>query len=125
MILQAKNDSMNPNLRKDTTADDKTPKLLKMVILTCILQCEFCDFVFSDVSYLFVHTVCHIPERRFECFSCDICVKTSKEITNHWQTECVFMRENTKLHEVTVQRYFVCNVCENKFPSLDLLHEHR
>ncbi|XP_011293298.2 testis-specific zinc finger protein topi [Musca domestica] len=125
LINEAKNDSMNSNIQKDTTADDKTPKLLKMVILTCILQCEFCDFVFSDVSYLFVHTVCHIPERRFECFSCDICVKTSKEITNHWQTECVFMRENTKLHEVTVQRYFVCNVCENKFPSLDLLHEHR
>ncbi|XP_061389362.1 testis-specific zinc finger protein topi [Musca vetustissima] len=123
--LQFLKNEVCANPEQDITASDKTSKLLKMVILTCILQCEFCDFVFSDVSYLFVHTVCHSPERKFECFSCDICVRTTKEITNHWQTECVFMRENTKLHEIAVQRYFVCNVCENKFPTLDQLHEHR
>ncbi|XP_065365853.1 testis-specific zinc finger protein topi [Calliphora vicina] len=105
--------------------DDKAPVYLKIVILSCILQCEFCDLVFSDVSYLFVHSACHLPFRRFECFACDIHVRTSKEICTHWHAECVFMRENLKVHHATTQRYFVCNVCENKFQSMDLLHEHR
>ncbi|XP_012155079.1 testis-specific zinc finger protein topi [Ceratitis capitata] len=108
-----------------TMHGDKPPVYLKMVILSCILQCEFCDFVFSEVSYLFVHSACHLPERRFECFSCDIYMRTSKEICAHWQAECVFMRENLKVNQATTQRYFVCNVCENKFQSLDQLHEHR
>ncbi|XP_039948537.1 testis-specific zinc finger protein topi [Bactrocera tryoni] len=108
-----------------TVHGDKPPVYLKMVILSCILQCEFCDFVFSEVSYLFVHSACHLPERRFECFSCDIHMRTSKEICAHWQAECVFMRENLKVHQASTQRYFVCNVCENKFQSLDQLHEHR
>ncbi|XP_036324737.1 testis-specific zinc finger protein topi isoform X2 [Rhagoletis pomonella] len=108
-----------------TNYEDKPPMYLKMVILSCILQCEFCDFVFSEVSYLFVHSAFHLPERRFECFACDIHVRTSKEICAHWQAECVFTRENLKVHQATLQRYFVCNVCENKFQSLDLLHEHR
>uniref|UniRef100_A0A1A9WU83 C2H2-type domain-containing protein n=1 Tax=Glossina brevipalpis TaxID=37001 RepID=A0A1A9WU83_9MUSC len=101
----------------ETYVDDAM-KLLKM-------ECEFCDLVFSEVSYLFVHSACHLPERRFECFACDIHVKTSKEISTHWQAECVFMRENIKIHQAATQRYFVCNVCENKFQSLDQLHEHR
>lgn len=108
-----------------TYQDDKIPVYLKIVILSCILQCEFCDLIFSEVSYLFVHSACHLPSRRFECFACDIHVKTSKEICTHWQAECVFMRENLKVHNATIQRYFVCNVCENKFQSMDLLHEHR
>ncbi|KNC25036.1 Testis-specific zinc finger protein topi [Lucilia cuprina] len=105
--------------------EEKTPLYLKIVILSCILQCEFCDLIFSEVSYLFVHSACHLPFRRFECFSCDIHVRTSKEICTHWQAECVFMRENLKVHRTTTQRYFVCNVCENKFQSMELLHEHR
>ncbi|KAM7360781.1 matotopetli isoform 2-T4 [Cochliomyia hominivorax] len=105
--------------------EDKMPVYLKIVILSCILQCEFCDFVFSEVSYLFVHSANHLPTRRFECFACEIHVKTSKEICTHWQAECVFMRENIKVLNANTQRYFVCNVCENKFQSMDLLHEHR
>uniref|UniRef100_A0A1B0A907 C2H2-type domain-containing protein n=1 Tax=Glossina pallidipes TaxID=7398 RepID=A0A1B0A907_GLOPL len=101
----------------ETYVDDAL-KYLKM-------ECEFCDLLFSEVSYLFFHSACHLPERRFECFSCDIHVRTSKEICTHWQAECVFMRESIKIHHATTQRYFACNVCENKFQSLDQLHGHR
>lgn len=97
----------------------------KVVILGCVLQCEFCDFLFSDVSSLLEHSACHTPDRRFECFSCEISVHSYKEIVNHWQSECVVMRESYKLKRTNVQRYFVCNVCENKFQSLELLLEHR
>ncbi|XP_075154422.1 matotopetli isoform X2 [Haematobia irritans] len=105
-------------------SDTKNNKYFKIVILNCVLQCEFCDFVFSDVSDLFKHSSCHRPERPFECFSCDIYVKTAKAITNHW-TECVYVRENIRVYKVSIQRYFVCNVCENKFESIDILLEHR
>ncbi|XP_055908570.1 testis-specific zinc finger protein topi isoform X2 [Eupeodes corollae] len=114
-------------LKKQSPDSQNNKKLamhLQMVILSCILQCEFCDMIFSQVSYLFAHSACHSPDRHFECSSCEIQVGTSKEIFMHWQAECVFSRENLK-RGCSSQRFYVCNVCENKFGSLESLHEHR
>ncbi|XP_059219045.1 testis-specific zinc finger protein topi [Stomoxys calcitrans] len=106
-------------------AHAKTSGMFKIVTLSSVLQCEFCDYLFSEVSYLLKHSAFHLPERPFECFSCEIYTKTAKDIRNHWQTECVFMREDLKENRAVTQRYFVCNVCQQKFTSLDQLLEHR
>ncbi|KAL9894922.1 matotopetli isoform 1-T1 [Glossina fuscipes fuscipes] len=120
-----KMETKRPSPSMKTYQHEKMVVYLKMTILSCVLQCEFCDLLFSEVSFLFFHSACHLPERPFECFACDIHARTSKEICTHWQAECVFMRESVKIYHATTQRYFACNVCENKFQSLDQLHGHR
>ncbi|KAL7730407.1 hypothetical protein ACLKA6_016636 [Drosophila palustris] len=95
------------------------------LILSNVLQCEFCDYIFADVSFLLVHSATHVPERRFECTACDLRMTTAKEASVHYQTDCVYMREGLKQLPTSPNRYFVCNVCELKFANVELLQEHR
>ncbi|XP_002054558.3 testis-specific zinc finger protein topi isoform X1 [Drosophila virilis] len=95
------------------------------LVLGNVLQCEFCDFIFADVSFLLFHSATHVPERRFECTACDLRMTTAKEASVHYQTDCVYMREGLKQLQAQPNRYFVCNVCELKFANVELLQEHR
>ncbi|KAH8354417.1 hypothetical protein KR084_010400 [Drosophila pseudotakahashii] len=95
------------------------------LILGSVLQCEFCEYVFADIAELLVHSASHVAERRFECTACDMQMSTAKEASIHFQTDCIFMREAIRSLNVTLGRYFVCNVCELKFANTDLLQEHR
>ncbi|XP_017104986.2 testis-specific zinc finger protein topi isoform X1 [Drosophila bipectinata] len=100
-------------------------KIFSTLIVGCVLQCEFCEYVFADISDLLLHSAAHISERRFECTACDISLSTAKEASVHFQTDCNFMRESLRSLNVSLSRFFVCNVCEVKFPNTDLLQEHR
>ncbi|XP_017005005.2 testis-specific zinc finger protein topi [Drosophila takahashii] len=100
-------------------------ELFTSLILGSVLQCEFCEFVFADIAELLVHSASHVAERRFECTACDMQMSTAKEASIHFQTDCIFMREAIRSLNVTLGRYFVCNVCELKFANTELLQEHR
>ncbi|XP_068156410.1 testis-specific zinc finger protein topi [Drosophila tropicalis] len=100
-------------------------KMFETLIVGSVLQCEFCEYIFAGISELLLHSATHYPERRFECTACDLTMNTAKEASVHFQTDCVFMREGLKQLNVTLKRYFVCNVCELKFSSAELLQEHR
>lgn len=95
------------------------------LLLGNVLQCEFCDFIFADVSFLLMHSATHLPERRFECTACDLRMTTAKEACVHYQTDCVYMREGLKQLQAQPNRFFVCNVCELKFANVELLQDHR
>ncbi|XP_026846296.1 testis-specific zinc finger protein topi isoform X1 [Drosophila persimilis] len=116
---------------KKRSVDQKQEKrafeagLSSTLILGSVLQCEFCEYVFADIEKLLVHSAAHVAERRFECTACGITMNTTKEASVHFQTECIFMREELKRLDVSLFRYFVCNVCEQKFSTADLLQEHR
>ncbi|EDW81257.1 uncharacterized protein Dwil_GK11965 [Drosophila willistoni] len=106
----------------------KTPlelEMLESLIVGSVLQCEFCEFLFAGISELLLHSATHYAERRFECTVCDLTMNTAKEASVHFQNDCVFMREGLKQLNVTLNRYFVCNVCELKFSNTELLQEHR
>ncbi|KAH8381409.1 hypothetical protein KR093_004477, partial [Drosophila rubida] len=100
-------------------------ELFTSLILSHVLQCEFCDYIFADISCLLHHAATHVPERRFECFACSLLMTTAKEASVHYQTDCVYMREGLKQLQISPSRYFVCNVCELKFGNVELLQEHR
>ncbi|XP_051862485.1 testis-specific zinc finger protein topi [Drosophila albomicans] len=100
-------------------------ELFSSLILSHVLQCEFCDYIFADVKLMLKHEATHLPERRFECFACSLVMTTAKEASVHYQTDCVYMREGLKQLQMCPNRYFVCNVCELKFANVELLQEHR
>uniref|UniRef100_A0A1B0CGM3 Putative c2h2-type zn-finger protein n=1 Tax=Lutzomyia longipalpis TaxID=7200 RepID=A0A1B0CGM3_LUTLO len=109
----------------DSNWDAKPPRNpLKVVTLPFVLQCEFCEFVFMDKKDLLMHTSCHSPKLGFICTRCEVNFHTSKDILGHWQFDCPFMREATE-DQIKLQKFFLCNVCSQKFATLDALYTHR
>lgn len=97
---------------------------LQVLVLTSVLQCEFCEYNFSNVDSLLRHEATHDPRRGYECMMCEIHFPTLKESRAHRNAECPFERYD-KGRKVNVLTYYVCNVCELKFKSLAELYDHR
>jgi uncharacterized protein YlaI len=49
-----------------------------VVIISSVLQCEFCDLLFSDTGCLLAHAVHHRPIDGYECQPCKIRCATAK-----------------------------------------------
>lgn len=92
------------------------------MIINAVFQCEFCDLLFCDVNGLLNHSASHDPKLGFECTLCEINLPTLKEIVSHRQSECPFNDKNANLG---LQTFFVCNVCNSNFMSLEFLYDHR
>lgn len=99
-------------------------KYLKVIAASSILQCEFCDVLFTKQGDLFHHMSEHDSRSGFQCTMCEISVTTLKEINLHWQTDCVFVRFEQYRH-INLMRCYVCNVCEEHFTRLEDLYMHR
>ncbi|XP_032596338.1 testis-specific zinc finger protein topi isoform X2 [Drosophila grimshawi] len=104
---------------------DRQEEMFNNHVVANVLQCEFCDYIFADVAALLRHSATHKPEQRFECTACDLRLTTAKEASVHYQTDCVYMREELKELQVALNRLFVCNVCKLKYANVELLQEHR
>lgn len=70
------------------------------------------------------HESVHDPARGYQCTNCEIYVDVIKDILIHWQIECPINYYGQKKN-INLQTYFVCNVCQNKFSTLDQLYVHR
>lgn len=68
-----------------------------------------------------MHEAAHDPTRGYECSNCEIFILTAKGIASHWSFECQIQATE----RLCLQKYFVCNVCEHKFVTRELLYEHR
>jgi hypothetical protein len=75
---------------------------------------------------LIAHEVHHNPinGHSYECHSCEIRCATPKDLVLHFKLECAAFNDITNV-KIGLQRYFVCNVCEEKFLNFELLYEHR
>ncbi|KAH8243957.1 hypothetical protein KR032_011760, partial [Drosophila birchii] len=120
--LLSENCSESEELEKPNILEDH---FFSTLVLGSVLQCEFCEYLFADITELLAHSATHPVKRRFECTACDIKMDTAKEARLHFETDCIFMREAVKSLSVSIGRYFVCNVCELKFGNSELLQEHR
>lgn len=101
-----------------------TDEVIGVDVTRTKLRCEFCDYEFLDASKLFQHESSHNPTNGFECNTCRINVMSLKGILFHWSTECPYELYETERH-INVKTLYACNVCENKFSTLDELYEHR
>ncbi|KAL1404400.1 hypothetical protein pipiens_005368 [Culex pipiens pipiens] len=99
-------------------------KATRIVILTTVFQCEFCEKYFSDLPALFRHEALHDPLVGYECTLCEIKIPSVKDTLFHRYNECVF-REHWSEQFAALSRFFVCNVCDQQFETLLALYEHR
>lgn len=98
--------------------------LMRPVILRMVYQCEFCDYVFMRKEDLLKHEATHDSQLGYVCTLCEMNLLTTKEIQQHWQVHCPFTREFAA-YKVRLQTEYVCNVCFDGFPSMDILYDHR
>ncbi|XP_055636611.1 testis-specific zinc finger protein topi isoform X2 [Toxorhynchites rutilus septentrionalis] len=96
----------------------------RIVILSTIFQCEFCEKYFSDLPALYRHESLHDPKMGYECTLCEIRVSTVEVLLYHRLNECMF-RKAWKAEFGDLCRYFSCNVCDEQFENLPSLYEHR
>lgn len=108
----------------DVTKVGSKMKYLKVIAASAVLQCEFCDVLFTKPGDLFRHMSEHDSRSGFECSMCEISVTTIKDITLHWQTDCVFVHFEQH-RQINLIRCYVCNVCEEHFNRLEDLYLHR
>ncbi|XP_065085606.1 testis-specific zinc finger protein topi-like [Ochlerotatus camptorhynchus] len=99
-------------------------KAFRIVILTSVYQCEFCDKHFSDFPSLYQHESLHDPISGYECTLCEIRIPCVKDMLFHRLNECVF-RDAWNDEFRNLPKYFACNVCDDQFESLGALYEHR
>lgn len=112
------------------------------VVLKLVFQCEFCDYVFARKEDLLKHEATHDPKLGYICTRCEINTAT-REMQQHWQMQCPFIPGKhekspkavsptadvsewpAELARISLATDFVCNVCFEAFPSLDILYDHR
>ncbi|XP_026481378.1 testis-specific zinc finger protein topi-like [Ctenocephalides felis] len=87
-----------------------------------LLQCEFCESVFTDTGTLFAHTKCHRAEKNYECLNCKRVFSSHGQAIAHWQAEC--SRTKT-MSTFSLHKYLMCNICERKFIGWEQLYNHR
>lgn len=97
--------------------------IVKSIFIHMVLQCEFCDRIFSDSKSLVPHTSQHNPNEGFSCTQCDLRCLDFKSLHMHRRSECLNLKKSQKL--MSLARSFICNICFNDFPTHEALIEHR
>lgn len=98
--------------------------VVRIVILTAVFQCEYCDKHFSDLPALYQHESLHDPICGYECTLCEIKIPSVKAALFHRLNECIF-REAWNEEFKNLSKHFACNVCDEQFESLAALYDHR
>lgn len=86
-----------------------------------LLQCEFCEKVFTSIPRLLAHLKLHTVTNNYECNACDVAFLCYKIAEQHWTT-CVWLK---LCYQFTLPKMLLCNACDRKFRSYDLLYNHR
>lgn len=86
-----------------------------------LLQCEFCEKVFTSIPRLLRHLKLHTVTNNYECNACDIAFSCYKTAEQHW-VACMWLK---MYYQFTLPKLLLCNACDRKFRNYDQLYNHR
>lgn len=86
-----------------------------------LLQCEFCEKVYTSIPRLLRHSNIHSTESNYECNSCGLAFTSYKDAEQHWPI-CPWL--NTS-YCFSLPKMLLCNACDRKFRSYEQLYNHR
>lgn len=78
-------------LPDDYTLATISESYMKVMVVSSLLQCEFCNCLFTKFGDLVHHTSLHDPTKGYEFSNCEVGFATPKSLHEHWQSKCVFM----------------------------------
>ncbi|XP_052758958.1 zinc finger protein 525-like [Galleria mellonella] len=86
-----------------------------------LLQCEFCEKVFTSIPRLLRHTKMHTADKNYECNACEATFLSYKTAEQHWLL-CPWLK---MCYSFSLPKLLLCNACDRKFRNYDQLYNHR
>ncbi|CAH2102374.1 unnamed protein product [Euphydryas editha] len=86
-----------------------------------LLQCEFCEKVFTSIPRLLRHLKIHNVTKNYECNACNLAFSCYKTAEQHWLS-CLWLK---MYYQFSLPKLLLCNACDRKFRNYDQLYNHR
>ncbi|XP_059050931.1 zinc finger protein 181-like [Achroia grisella] len=86
-----------------------------------LLQCEFCEKVFTSIPRLLRHSKMHTTINNYECNACEATFFYYKTAEEHWLL-CPWLK---MCYTFSLPKLLLCNACDRKFRNYDQLYNHR
>jgi hypothetical protein len=99
----------------------ETTDFVKEIKTSSLLQCEFCEKVFTSIPRLLKHTKTHTTANNYECTSCNLFFSSYKAADEHWLV-CQWLRT---YYCFSLPKLLLCNACDRKFRNYEQLYTHR
>ncbi|XP_028028162.1 zinc finger protein 280B-like [Bombyx mandarina] len=93
---------------------------IREIKTSSLLQCEFCEKVFTSIPRLLTHSKLHSVVNNYECTTCSLTFKSYKTNEQHWLV-CPWL----KIYSFELPKFLLCNICDRKFKNYDQLYNHR
>lgn len=86
-----------------------------------LLQCEFCEKVYTSIPRLLRHSKIHTTTNNYECNACGMAFLSYKTAEQHWIL-CPWLH---MYYTFSLPKLLLCNACDRKFRNYEQLYNHR
>lgn len=86
-----------------------------------LLQCEFCEKVYTSIPRLLRHSKIHTTANNYECNACGMAFLSYKAAEQHWIL-CPWLN---MYYSFSLPKLLLCNACDRKFRNYEQLYNHR
>lgn len=86
-----------------------------------LLQCEFCQKVYTSIPRLLRHSMIHTADKNYECIPCGLAFTSYKIAEQHWPL-CPWLK---MFYCFSLPKMLLCNACDRKFRNYEQLYNHR
>ncbi|XP_041974965.1 zinc finger protein 678-like [Aricia agestis] len=95
--------------------------IVREIKTSLLLQCEFCEKVFTCIPKLLRHCKDHTAKYNYECKDCCMIFVSYKNAEQHWM-QCPWSKQN---YTFSLPKMLLCNICDRKFRNYEQLYNHR
>lgn len=86
-----------------------------------LLQCEFCEKVYTSIPRLLRHSKLHTTNNNYECNACEMAFSSYKRAEQHF-VSCSWLK---MYYSFSLPKMLLCNACDRKFRNYEQLYNHR
>ncbi|XP_038207923.1 zinc finger protein 34-like [Zerene cesonia] len=94
---------------------------IREIKTSLLLQCEFCEKVYTNIPRLLKHTRTHTSDKNYKCNACNLSFDSYKSAEKHWVL-CPWL---LMCYKFSLPKMLLCNACDRKFRNYDHLYNHR
>lgn len=96
-------------------------EFIREIKTSLLLQCEFCEKVFTSIPRLLRHSKIHTTAKNYECIPCGLAFMSYKLAEQHWPL-CPWLKT---FYCFSLPKMLLCNACDRKFRNYEQLYNHR
>lgn len=94
---------------------------IREIKTSSLLQCEFCEKVYTSIPRLLRHCKLHTTACNYECNACESTFLSYKAAEQHWLL-CPWLK---MCYSFSLPKMLLCNGCDRKFKNYEQLYNHR